>query len=131
MELIATDDFYILQPLQKGDVNLWVDRRSGKFEARPSWDLASQDNPECLGLVWALYGKFRPHPDLVERLVLVQRCERLGELPGRGFESHAVYEVERVVCVPISPEKEAVAQLGLKPCPKHQPHLGTENTFPF
>jgi hypothetical protein len=82
MELISTDDFFILQPLQKGEDSLWCCKRSGQFQIRPSWDLAAQENPECLGIVWALYGKVNVHPDVSERLMLVRGCERIGELPG-------------------------------------------------
>ena len=62
-----------------------------------------------------------PHQDLPQRLVLIRQCERFAELPGRGSERHGVYKVQNVVCVPISPEAGAVANLGLKPCPKHHP----------
>ena len=82
MELISTDDFFILQPLQKGEDSLWCCKRTGQFQIRASWDLAAQENPECLGVVWALYGKVSIHPDVCERLILVRGCERVGELPG-------------------------------------------------
>ena len=59
--------------------------------------------------------------DLPQRLVLIRQCERFAELPGRGSARHGVYKVQNVVCVPISPEAGAVANLGLKPCPKHHP----------
>jgi hypothetical protein len=45
MELISTDAYLILQPLQKGENNVWICRKTAKFEVRPAWDLASQDNP--------------------------------------------------------------------------------------
>lgn len=126
MEFITTDDFFILQPLQKGENNLWVSRRTGRFEIRPSWDLASQDNPECLGIFMGLVGKLTVHADLCQRLVLLRQCERILELPGRDFEHHPVFKVQNVVCVPISPESAAVAGLGLKPCPKHHQMAGKE-----
>ena len=88
MELISTDEFFILQPLQKGEHSLFVSKSSGLFEIRPSWDLAGQDNPECLGIVWALYGKIVVHPDVCERLMLVRGCERVGELPGTLLPHH-------------------------------------------
>ena len=131
MEFISTDEYFILQPLQKGESNVLVSRRTGKFEVRPSWDLASQDNPECLGLVWALVGKVRVHPELCERLLLVRRCDRICELPGGGGggaseeeRQHGVYKVQNVVTVPITTAPLTRAQLGLKPCPKHQPSVG-------
>ena len=125
MEFISTDDFFILQPLQKGENNLFVCRRTGEFSIRPAWDLASQDNPECLGLVMGLVGKLRLHRDLAKRLLLVRQCQRLGDLPGKGFEEeHGVYKVQNIVTVPISTDPMAVQQLALKPCPKHHPNLG-------
>jgi hypothetical protein len=74
---------------------------------------------ECLGLVWGLVGKLKIHADLPQRLVLVRHCERFAELPGRGFERHGVYKLQNVICVPISTDPGAVANLGLKLCPKH------------
>ncbi len=61
MEFISTDEFFILKPLQKGENNLWISRVTGDFSIRPSWDLASQDNPECHGITAGLVGKVRPH----------------------------------------------------------------------
>ena len=147
MELISTDDFFIFQHVQKGDTNLWCCRHTGRFEVRPSWDLAGQENPECLGIVWGLYGKLSIHPDLPDRLVVVRHCERVGDLPGRGglLSKHSVYKVTNVVAIPILPpglmtssaslmtgttntsssqahsntESTLGAQLRLKPCPKH------------
>ena len=147
MELISTDDYFIFQHVQKGDTNLWCCRHSGRFEVRPSWDLAGQENPECLGIVWGLYGKLAIHPDLPERLVVVRHCERVGDLPGRGgiLAKHSVYKVSNVVAIPLLPpallqssfvstgigtsnqtqsgatsnDSSLGAQLQLKPCPKH------------
>ena len=31
------------------------------IKVRPAWDLAGQDNPECLGIVWGLVGKLTIH----------------------------------------------------------------------
>lgn len=124
MELISTDAYLILQPLHKGESSVFVHRSTGALAIRPSWDLAEQNNPECLGLVMGLVGVFRVHPECVPRLVLVQSCDRLCELPGRGLDTHGIYKVTRVVCVPISDLDESIRQLGLKPCPKHQPAQG-------
>ena len=90
MELIRSDDFYILQHVQKGESNLWISRHTGQWEVRPSWDLAGQENLECLGLVWALYGKLSIHPDLPERLVLVKHCDRVAELPGGPYSPNSL-----------------------------------------
>ena len=90
MELIRSDDFYILQHVQKGESNLWISRHTGQWEVRPSWDLAGQENLECLGLVWALYGKLSIHPDLPERLVLVKHCDRVAELPAGPYSPNSL-----------------------------------------
>ncbi len=37
----------------------------GEFSVRPSWDLASQDNPECHGITMGLVGKLRPHKSVL------------------------------------------------------------------
>ncbi|TRY69034.1 hypothetical protein TCAL_01419 [Tigriopus californicus] len=123
MELIATDSCLILQPVHKGESSLFIQRANGAVSVRPSWDPAQQENPECLGLVMGLVGVLRVHPECVPRLVLVQSCYRVCELPGRGLDPHGIYKVTRVVCVPISDLVESIRQLALKPCPKHQPML--------
>ena len=88
-------------------------------------DLAEQENPECLGLVWGLYGKLDIHPDVCQRLVLVRRCDRVGEVPGPRLRRHAIYRVGDVVLLPLVPpnlvpgDVPLSQQLGLKACPKH------------
>ena len=130
MELISTDDYFILQHLQRSETSLWVCRKTGKFSVRPPWDLAEQENPECLGLVWGLYGKLDIHPDVCQRLVLVRRCDRVGEIPGPRLRRHAIYRVGDVVLLPLVPphlvpgDVPLSQQLGLKACPKH--HGGIE-----
>ena len=66
--------------------------------------------------------------DLPQRLILIRQCERFVELPGRGFERHGVYKIQNVICVPISPEAAAVANLGLKSCPKHHATAASPGT---
>ena len=93
---------------------------------RPPWELADQENPECLGLVWGIYGKLEIHPEVPARLVLVRKCDRVGETPGPKLKRNAVYRVGDVVLLPLVPPSQIPAdaplshQLGLKPCPKHQ-----------
>ena len=128
MELIRSDEFYILQHVQKGETNLWISRQTGEWQVRPSWDLAGQENLECLGLVWALYGKLSIHPDLPDRLVLVKHCDRVAELPGVGghqSSSHAVYRVTGAVMISLDQSTDYSHDLDLKPCPKH--HVGAMN----
>jgi len=125
MELISTDDYFILQHLQRSETSLWVCRKTGKFSVRPPWDLCDQENPECLGLVWGIYGKLDIHPDVCQRLVLVKGCDRVGIIPGPRLKRHAIYRVADVVLVPLVPPNLVPGdvplshQLGLKPCPKH------------
>ena len=69
--------------------------------------------------MWGLVGKLRVHADLPPRLVLVRSCERFGELPGLGGRQHGVYKLQNVICVPVSEDPASLANLGLKPCPKH------------
>ena len=91
MELISTDDFFILQHLQRSETSLWVCRKTGKFSVRPPWDLAEQENPECLGLVWGLYGKLDIHPDVCQRLgESYERVARKRALPKYQFQSALV-----------------------------------------
>ena len=40
MELISTDEHFILHKLQQCEHALWVDRATGAFSIRASWDLA-------------------------------------------------------------------------------------------
>ncbi len=125
MEFIATADYFILQPLHRSESALWTCRHTGALSTRPSWEVASQDDPECLGLTWGLVGKLRmPRKELCQRLVLVRSCERLGELPSGSGCPHAVYRVKSVAAVPISVDASAVQGLGLRPCPKHHPSCG-------
>lgn len=87
------------------------------MQIRPSWDLAAESNPECLGLVYAVLGKFQHHhPDLSPRLLLVKQCERIGELNPAADD---VYKVVNVSVVAVNHDPASLAQLGLKPCPKH------------
>lgn len=108
-----------------------------------------QNNPECLGIAIGLVGKLKIHQDLIQRLVrrmewekrsyldnqetitanlilqiLVRQCERIGELPDRYLENHGIYRIQSIVTVPITQDNEALASLGLKPCPKHQSFQG-------
>ena len=88
------------------------------MQIRPSWDLAAQNNPECLGLVYAVLGKFQDHhSSLAPRIVLVKQCERIGDL-----RSHDIYKVVSVILLAVNQDPVTAAQLGLKPCPKHHSH---------
>ncbi|CAB4065941.1 SAC2 [Lepeophtheirus salmonis] len=96
MEFIQTQDHFVFQYLQKGSsVNLWIHRKTGTVSLKDSWELTSEENPECLGLVYE-----------------VSRC---GELP---IHAHPVYKIRSVLAVPIV-SSSPVGPLQLKICPKH------------
>ncbi|CAL4085307.1 unnamed protein product [Meganyctiphanes norvegica] len=111
MEVLQTDDYYILN---KGQNSLWCDRRSGEFEAKTCWDLATAGNPICLGMVHLLIGKIQVHPDVSPRLVLASGVRNVGSLSG----GHPVYCISRVVFLPLwtQPDQDLSH---LQPCQKH------------
>ena len=95
MELISTDDYFILQHLQRSETSLWVCRKTGQFSVRAPWDLADQENPECLGLVWGIYGKLDIHPEVCQRLVLVKgkpTSKKIHSIPITGTHFLSFYE---------------------------------------
>ena len=77
-------------------------------------------------MVWGIYGKLEIHPEVPQRLVLVRKCDRVGEIPGPKLKRNAIYRVGDVVLLPLVPPSQIPAdaplsqQLGLKACPKHQ-----------
>ena len=122
MELIQTDDHLIVQNLQQTEHSLWCCRHTAQFSIRPSWELASETNPECLGAVWGLVGKLRIHPGVDDRLAFIRDCERVGEMYDTlRRTTHPVYRVRTVSLVAITSQQNRV-QPPLKPCPKH--HVG-------
>ncbi|XP_040570246.1 phosphatidylinositide phosphatase SAC2 [Lepeophtheirus salmonis] len=116
MEFIQTQDHFVFQYLQKGSsVNLWIHRKTGTVSLKDSWELTSEENPECLGLVYGIVGKIRFHSELPERLILIREVSRCGELP---IHAHPVYKIRSVLAVPIV-SSSPVGPLQLKICPKH------------
>ncbi|KAK8394801.1 hypothetical protein O3P69_005938 [Scylla paramamosain] len=115
MELLQTDKFYIFN---KGENSLWCNRKTGQFEAKTCWDLASAENPTCLGIVQLLLGKLQIHPDLSSRLVLVSGARKVGRLS----EGQNVYCITRVVFLPLSSPPDT--ELNLQQCKKHANHPG-------
>lgn len=115
MELLQTDKFYIFN---KGENSLWCNRKTGQFEAKTCWDLASAENPTCLGIVQLLLGKLQIHPDLSSRLVLVSGARKVGTLS----EGQNVYCITRVVFLPLSSPPDT--ELNLQQCKKHANHPG-------
>ena len=62
--------------LQGRDTALWCSRHTGQFSLRPSWDLASEANPECLGTIMGLIGKINLHASMDQQLVVIREAER-------------------------------------------------------
>ena len=122
LELITTDQHYIFHQLVQSEHALWLNRLTGEFSMRASWDLAQESNPECLGAVWGLVGKLKVHPNLEDQLVVIRECEKIMELPTGDLKStFPVYKVKSVALLPISPSPPNL-ESPLKSCPKH--HVG-------
>jgi hypothetical protein len=50
---------------------------TGEFSLRPSWDLASEANPECLGSIMGLVGKVNLHASMDQQLIVIREADRL------------------------------------------------------
>nr|XP_027213923.1 phosphatidylinositide phosphatase SAC2-like [Penaeus vannamei] len=113
MEVLQTDKYYIFN---RGQDSLWCDRRTGQFQAKTCWDLASAENPTCLGIIHLLLGKLQIHPDLSPRLVLVSGVREVGSLA----EGQRVWCITRVVFLPLNSPPDA--DFSILPCKKHANH---------
>ncbi|XP_047500088.1 phosphatidylinositide phosphatase SAC2-like isoform X3 [Penaeus chinensis] len=113
MEVLQTDKYYIFN---RGQDSLWCDRRTGHFQAKTCWDLASAENPTCLGVIHLLLGKLQIHPDLSPRLVLVSGVREVGSLA----EGQRVWCITRVVFLPLNTPPDA--DFSILPCKKHANH---------
>lgn len=80
-----------------------------------AWDLASADDPECLGVLYGIVGKIELQSVVDSRLMLIRECAPVGDLPG----GKTVYKIKSVTFLQLGPGGDA-ADLGLKPCRKHQ-----------
>ncbi|XP_066980218.1 phosphatidylinositide phosphatase SAC2 isoform X1 [Macrobrachium rosenbergii] len=116
MEVLQTDSHYIFN---KGTDSLWCDRKTGQFEAKTCWDLASAENPTCLGIIHLFLGKLQIHPDLTPRLVLVTGVRDVGML-GEGQQ---VWCITRVAFLPLATAPDT--ELHLQQCRKHANHPGS------
>jgi len=112
MELFRSDQYYIFV---NGENGLWWDRNTGGFEAKTAWDLASADNPECLGVLYGIVGKIELQAVVDSRLMLIKECAPVGDLPG----GKTVYKIKSVTFLQLGPAGDS-ADLGLQPCKKHQ-----------
>ncbi|KAL1424091.1 hypothetical protein MTO96_003595 [Rhipicephalus appendiculatus] len=95
MEILMTPDYYVIVD---GEETLWCSRIDGKLEPRKRSELHQLTDPVCLGTVYGIIGKFQPHPDSDQRLVLIRQTSLIGSLPG----NHQVFKVNKVVLVPLS-----------------------------
>lgn len=77
------------------------------------WDLASADDPECLGIFHGIVGKIELPSILDSRLMLIKDCTSVGDLPG----GKTVYKIQSIVFLQLLDEP---TDLGLTPCKKHQ-----------
>lgn len=80
-----------------------------------AWDLASADNPECLGVLYGIVGKIELQAVVDSRLMLIKECAPVGDLPG----GKTVYKIKSVTFLQLGPAGDS-ADLGLQPCKKHQ-----------
>jgi hypothetical protein len=80
-----------------------------------AWDLASTDDPECLGVFYGIIGKIELQSVVDCRLMLIKECAAVGDLPG----GKTVYKIKSVTYLQLGPAGDS-ADLGLKPCRKHQ-----------
>lgn len=110
MEILMTPDYYVIVD---GEETLWCSRIDGKLEARKRSQLHQLTDPVCLGTVCGIIGKFQPHPDSDQRLVLIRQTSLIGSLPG----NHQVFKVNKVVLVPLSVHE--APELEMEPCSKH------------
>ena len=103
LEVITTDQHFIFHQLVQSEHALWLNRVTGEFSMRASWDLAQESNPECLGAVWGLVGKLKVHPNMEDQLVVIKECEKILELPTADLQStFPVYKVKSVALLAIS-----------------------------
>ncbi|PSN51943.1 hypothetical protein C0J52_13928 [Blattella germanica] len=112
MELFRTDQYYIFI---NGEFGLWWDRTTGEFEAKSAWDLASADDPECLGILHGIVGKIELCSVVESRLMLIRESASIGDLPG----GKTVYKIKSIAFLEPGVASDT-ADLGLKPCRKHQ-----------
>ncbi|KAJ9598474.1 hypothetical protein L9F63_010843, partial [Diploptera punctata] len=112
MELFRTDQYYIFI---NGEYGLWWNRTTGEFEAKSAWDLATADDPDCLGILHGIVGKIELHSVVESRLMLIKESASVGDLPG----GKTVYKIKSVAFLQAGATSESV-DLGLKPCQKHQ-----------
>nr|CAD7394690.1 unnamed protein product [Timema cristinae] len=95
-----------------------LDRR-----VKNGWDLASANDPDCLGLFYGIIGKIELQSIMESRLMLIKECETVGDLPG----GKTVYKIKSVAFLQLGLSGDSL-DLGLQPCKKHQDNTGTKKS---
>ncbi|XP_064601355.1 phosphatidylinositide phosphatase SAC2-like [Liolophura sinensis] len=113
MELYQASDHYILVD---GEHSLWCNRFNGSVKAGKGTDLCLAWNPICLGLVYGVVGKIKPHPDSENWLILIRQTNFVGKF----FDKHEVFKIEKIAVLPLSTSEPADLDIDL--CRKH--HFG-------
>lgn len=105
-----TPEYYVVVD---GEETLWCSRLDGRLEPRKRSELHQLADAVCLGTVYGVIGKFQPHPDSDQRLVLIRQTSLIGSLPG----NHQVFKVNKVVLLPLSVHESP--ELEMEPCSRH------------
>lgn len=79
------------------------------------WDLAKENDPDCLGIVYGIIGKIELQSVVQSQLMLIKECASVGELPG----GKTVYKIKSVIFLQSGITGETT-DLGLHLCKKHQ-----------
>ncbi|XP_034939249.1 LOW QUALITY PROTEIN: phosphatidylinositide phosphatase SAC2 [Chelonus insularis] len=109
MELFRCDTHFIFVQERH---NLWCDKVTGEFSARPDWEWATANNLECLGTFHGIIGKIDQTPFMEPRIMLIKEASNVGELYG----SHTVYKIKSVAFLQLGSEN---SEISLLPCKKH------------
>ena len=115
IEVVQTADYYILV---RGEHSLWWRRSDGGVTAHSAWDLASADDPVCLGTCQALIGRVQASAGGEYHLLLVRESAPVGRLP----DGHMVRKVTKVTLLPLTPAPPPdTPDTQLTACVKHTP----------
>ncbi|XP_028414935.1 phosphatidylinositide phosphatase SAC2-like [Dendronephthya gigantea] len=99
MDFYDTHNTYILR---KGKTSLWCNRVNGNLQVRPDSDIDLLEvKPNCLGRVYGVVGKIQFLPDSDEKLVLITKHYKVGEIADKC----PIYRIEKIAVVPLSSEE--------------------------
>ncbi|XP_022670373.1 phosphatidylinositide phosphatase SAC2-like isoform X1 [Varroa destructor] len=121
MEVLCSPTAYILI---SGEHSLWCSRIDGSLMARRVCSLAELTDPQCLGVIYGIVGKFQPTSESTPYLVVIRNASIVGVLP----DQTDVFKVNRVALLPLTTEGPAVSFGDLDLCRKH--HVGAYATEP-